>query len=103
MSLDTLVRQVEHAELTVEAQQRQMAANLRQLTRGWRALWTPGRVVGVGLLSGFLAGRSAPVELALSGKRMVQVAGMLTSVLAGAAAKEAGKASVKPPATPPQA
>lgn len=104
MALDPLIRRVERAELTMEAQQRQMAANLRQFRRGWRILWTPGRIVGVGLLSGFLTGRAAPVELALSGKRMVQLAGMLTSMFAGAAAKEAGKeASAKPPTTSPQA
>lgn len=96
MSFDALIQKVKQAEVALEAQERQGAADWRQFKASWRAAWTPGRIVSVGLLSGFLIGRAKPLR-AVTGGGALQMLGALSGLLASgsaqAAAEEAGNAA----------
>lgn len=96
MSFDALVQKVKQAEAALEAQERQAAADWRQLKSSWRALWTPGRIVLGGLVSGFMVGRAEPFKRAAGGGTL-QLISALSGLFAGgsaqAAAHEAGDAA----------
>ncbi len=89
MSFDKLVAKVEQAEHALEAQERVVAADWRQLKGSWKEMWTPGRIIVAGLVGGFLIGRTDPIRgLARSGGLM-QLATTLTSLLTSGIAKSA--------------
>jgi hypothetical protein len=91
MSFDRLLKKVEQAETTLEAQERRMSADWRQLKRSWKASWTPGRIVVAGLVSGYLVGRTEPLQKATNAG--VGVARLLASALALKASDQAHAAA----------
>jgi hypothetical protein len=96
MSFDALIRKVQQAEAALEGQERRTGADWRQLKASWRALWTPGRIVLAGLVSGFIVGRAEPLKHAAGGG-VLQLVSALSGLFAGgsaqAAASEAGDAA----------
>lgn len=97
MSFDKLIAKVHQAENALEAQERHVAADFRQLKSSWRAAWTPGRIVIAGLVSGFLVGRAEPLRSAASGGSLVRivslVSGLFATTTAQAAASKADEAA----------
>lgn len=91
MSFDKLLNKVEQAESTLEAQERRMSADWRQLKRSWKASWTPGRIVVAGLLAGYLVGRTEPLQKATNAG--LSVVRLLASVLALKASDQAQAAA----------
>lgn len=89
MSFDKLISKVKQAEDALEAQERRVAADVRQLKASWRAGWTPGRIVIAGLVSGFFVGRAEPLRSAAKGGNLVQVVTMLSGLFAGGSAQAA--------------
>ena len=61
MSFDKLIVKVTQAEDALEAHERRVGADLRQLKRSWKATWTPARIVIAGVVGGFLVGRAEPL------------------------------------------
>ena len=92
MSFDALLQKVKQAETALEAQERQAAADWRQLKASWRELWTPGRIVVAGLLSGFLVGRAEPLKRATGGGAL-QLISALSGLFAGGSAQAAAGAA----------
>ena len=96
MSFDTLLAKVEQAEDALEARERQVAADWRQLRRSWDAAWTPGRIVVAGLAAGFLVGRMQPGRLVTGGgvlRMIASLSALMASTQAQAAAGEAEQAA----------
>lgn len=97
MSFDQLITKVKQAEDALEAQERRVAADLRQLKASWRAGWTPGRIVIAGLASGFVIGRTEPLKAVAKGGNAMQLITMLSGLFASgsahSAAQEAGNAA----------
>ena len=89
MSFDQLIHKVTQAEDALEAQERRVAADWRQLKASWRAGWTPGRIVIAGLISGFLLGRVEPLRAVAKGSNAMQLITMLSSLFAGGSAQVA--------------
>lgn len=89
MSFDSLIQKVSQAETALEAQERQVAADIRQLKSSWRAAWTPGRIVIAGLVTGFLTGRAEPMQNAARSGSVVRLVSLLSSLFAGTAAQSA--------------
>ena len=94
MSFEQLIDKVHQAEQALEASQRVVAADWRQLRRSWLAAWTPGRIVVAGLVGGFAVGRAEPVSRRGG---VLQLLAALGGLFAGdgarAAASEAGDAA----------
>ena len=88
MSFDQLVTKVRQAENALEAQERHVAADWRQLKASWRAAWTPGRILVAGMLSGFLVGRAQPLRH-VSGGGSLQLLSALAGLFAGGSAQAA--------------
>lgn len=89
MSFDALLDKVKQAETALEAQERQTAADWRQLKASWRAGWTPARIVIAGLLSGFVVGKAEPLKRAASGNNVLQLVSALAGLFAGGSAQAA--------------
>lgn len=89
MSFEKLISKVKQAEQALEAQERHVAADVRQFKSSWREAWTPGRIVIAGLVSGFVVGRAEPVKHVARGGGAVQLFSMLTSLFAADTAKDA--------------
>jgi len=69
----------------------------QQFSRSWRAAWTPGRIVVVGLVSGFVAGRTQPMVAGGGGGLLALVrtfAPLLAGLQAGQQTAEAAKEEV---------
>lgn len=88
-SFNQLIQKVEQAEAALEAQERRVAADWRQLRASWRAGWTPGRIVIAGLASGFLIGRVEPVKGVAKGSSIMQMITALSGLFASATAQQA--------------
>lgn len=95
MGFEQLIEKVRQAEVALEAKERQTGADWRQVKSSWRAMWTPGRIVIAGLVSGFIVGRAEPFKKAAGGGTL-QLISALSSLFAGgsaqAAASEASEA-----------
>jgi len=89
MSFDKLIQKVAQAEDALEAHERRIGADLRQLRGSWKAMWTPGRIVLAGLVGGFLAGRAEPFGNAARSGSVVRIVSMLTSMFASTTASHA--------------
>ena len=84
MSFEQLIEKVTQAEDALEAHERRVAADLRQLKASWRAGWTPGRIVIAGVVSGFLMGRVEPLQAVVAkGGGAMQLITMLSGLFAG--------------------
>lgn len=84
MNFDALKRRVERSERLVEGRIEQASACRARLGRQWRQAWTPGRIVVIGLVGGFLAARARPMRTlgAVSATRWVQLATSLSGLFA---------------------
>lgn len=89
MSFDKLIEKVSQAESALEAQERRMAADWRQLKSSWRAAWTPGRIVIAGLVTGFVTGRAEPLRQAARSGSLVRIVSLLSGLFATATAQVA--------------
>jgi hypothetical protein len=96
MGFEALIEKVKQAESALEAQERRTSADWRQFTESWRSLWTPGRIVVAGLVSGIAMGSAEPLRR-LGGGGALQMVSALAGIFAGgsaqAAANEAGEAA----------
>lgn len=88
-SFQQLIKKVEQAEAALEAQERVVAADWRQLRSSWKAGWTPGRIVLAGLVSGFLVGRVEPMKSVAKGGSIMQMITALSGLFASATAQQA--------------
>lgn len=89
MSFEALIEKVRQAETALEAKERQTGADWRQLKSSWRAAWTPGRIVSIGLASGFLVGRAEPAKRVVRGGGTLQMLSALAGLFAGGSAQAA--------------
>ena len=89
MSFDKLIEKVSQAEAALEAQERRVAADVRQLKSSWRAAWTPGRIVIAGLVTGFVTGRAEPLRSAARSGSVVRIVSLLSGLFATATAQVA--------------
>lgn len=95
MSFEDLQNKVEQAEQALEARERNAAADWRQFIASWRAAWTPGRIVLVGLGSGFVVGKSRSLQASAgtSGmKLLLGISSLLTARSAETSAEVAREA-----------
>lgn len=102
MGFTKLIDKVTQAEHALEAQERYVGAEWRQMKSAWRNAWTPGRIVVAGLLSGFLVGRAQPLARTSGGgilQLMTALSGLVASGSAQVAAGEAGDAAESAEAT----
>jgi hypothetical protein len=88
MSFAKLIAKVEQAEQALEAQERRVAADWRQLKDSWRAGWTPARIVIAGLVGGFMVGRAEPLRR-IGGGGTLQLISALAGLFAGGSAQVA--------------
>ena len=89
MSFDKLINKVSQAEAALEAQERRVAADVRQFKSSWRAAWTPGRIVIAGLVTGFVTGRAEPLRNAARSGSVVRIVSLLSGLFATATAQVA--------------
>ena len=90
MSFDKLITKVKQAEDALEARERAVPADLRQLKVAWRAAWTPGRIVIAGLAAGYLVGRAEPFKRAAGGG-VLQLITALSGLFASSQAQDAAE------------
>ena len=86
MSFNKLINKVSQAEDAVEANERRVGADLRQLKESWASLWTPGRIVIAGLAAGFLIARAEPVRTVARSGGLLRSASALMSWVSGLSA-----------------
>lgn len=95
MSLDALVNRVRQAEQAVEVREQRTRMQWQQFKATWRAGWTPGRIVVVGLIAGFAAGRAKPLRLVGNGGAL-DLLRALTPLFVGAQAAQAAAEELQP-------
>jgi hypothetical protein len=88
-SFKQLIEKVDQAENALEAQERRVAADWRQLRASWKAGWTPGRIVIAGLVAGFVVGRVEPARSVAKGGSIMQMITALSGLFASATAQHA--------------
>ena len=88
-SFKQLIEKVGQAEQALEARERQVAADWRQLKASWKTGWTPGRIVLAGLVSGFVVGRIEPAKSVAKGSGIMQMITALSGMFASATAQQA--------------
>jgi len=95
MNYRQLRHRVERAERLVQGRADDTEVHYSTLQRVWREGWTPLRIVGAGLITGFLAGKLEPSKgklVANQATRWVQmfsaVSGMFTAMQAQHAAEQ---------------
>jgi hypothetical protein len=89
MGFKQLLTKVQQAEAALEARERRVANDWRQLKDAWKAAWTPGRVIIAGLVGGFLVGRAQPLRAAARSGQFMQLVTMLSGLFAGGSAQVA--------------
>lgn len=89
MSFESLIEKVHEAERALEARERQTAADWRQCKASWTSLWTPGRLLSVGLVSGFLVGAAEPAKRVVRGSGTLQLLSAVAGLFAGGSAQAA--------------
>ena len=108
MKFDALRHRVQRSERLVEGRSRQLQENWQSVGTAWRGLWTPWRIVGAGVVAGFLSGRAEP--LAFAGKLgsvrwmeiLTTVSTFVTEITAAnaAASVHEDEGADEPPASP---
>jgi hypothetical protein len=109
MSFESLILKVQQAESALEEKERQTGENWRHLKITWKTAWTPGRIISIGLVSGFLVGRAEPAKRLMRGGGALQMLSSLAGLFAGGSAQAAAAhaeqaataASASPPVAPP--
>jgi hypothetical protein len=89
MSFESLIEKVHQAEHALEARERQAATDWRQAKASWRSLWTPGRLLSVGLVSGFIVGKVEPARKMTRGSGALQLLSAMAGLFAGGSAQAA--------------
>jgi hypothetical protein len=89
MSFESLIDKVHQAETALEASERRTGANWRQFKASWADAWTPGRIVSIGLVSGFLVGKAEPAKRLVRGSGALQMVSALAGLFAGGSAQAA--------------
>lgn len=91
MNFEALKRRVQRAEQLAERRSAQAQAQRAQLKQSWREAWTPGRIVVIGLVGGFLFSRARPLRTlgAVSTTRWVQLATSVSGLFASLKAAQA--------------
>jgi hypothetical protein len=89
MRFESLLEKVRQAETALEAKERQAGADWRQAKASWQSLWTPGRIVSVGLVSGFLVGKVEPSKRVVRGSGALQMLSAMAGLFAGGSAQAA--------------
>ncbi|QOW24311.1 hypothetical protein [Lysobacter sp. H23M47] len=89
MNFEKLKNKVDQAENTLEANERQVGADMRQLRDSWQALWSPGRIIVVGLASGFLIGRAEPLQTVARSGGLLRMSSTLMNLFSGVTAASA--------------
>ena len=91
MNFDQLQRRVSRCEHLVAARGARAQTQWQALKTTWRESWTPARILGAGLIGGFLFARARPLRTlgAISGTRWVQLATSLSGLLASLKAAHA--------------
>lgn len=89
VGFSALIEKVKQAEAALEAQERQAAADWRQLKASWIAGWTPARIVVAGLISGFAVGKAEPLAKVARGGGTLQLLSALAGLFAGGSAQVA--------------
>jgi hypothetical protein len=89
MSFESLIEKVRQAENALEARERQTATDWRQAKASWRSLWTPGRLLSVGLVSGFIVGKVEPARKVTRGSGALQLLSAMAGLFAGGSAQAA--------------
>lgn len=89
MSFGALIEKVKQAETALEAQERQTAADWRQVKASWLSGWTPLRIVVAGLVSGFVVGKVEPLRRSARGGSTLQLLSALAGLFAGGSAQAA--------------
>lgn len=84
MSFEHLIEKVTQAEHALEARERSVEANLRQVKASWHSAWTPGRIVVAGFASGFLVGHGKLLSK-LGGSNVLQLASAFAGLIASGA------------------
>lgn len=92
MNFKALQRRVQRRERMVEGRAQLLGERWNALKSGWREGWTPWRIVSAGLVAGFLTGRAEPLR-ALTGPRLMQMVGAVSSLFASVQAAAAGEAA----------
>ncbi|HZX80656.1 MAG TPA: hypothetical protein VFE72_06875 [Lysobacter sp.] len=88
-SFRQLMQKVDQAEAALEAQERLVAADWRQLKASWKQGWTPGRIVLAGVVAGFVVGRVEPVRAVAKGGTIMQMITALSGLVASATTEQA--------------
>ena len=89
MSFESLIDKVHQAEQALEAKERETAADWRQCKASWLDLWTPTRLVAVGLVSGFIVGKVEPGKHVVKGGSALQLLSAVSGLFAGGSAQAA--------------
>lgn len=91
MSYDTLLQKVRQAEQALEARERAVSADLRQVRASWRSLWTPGRIAAIGVAAGFAVGwsRGGRAAAGSAGVGVLRLASSLLTLVGSLQAKAA--------------
>ncbi len=93
VGFDALIEKVRQAETALEAKERQTVTQFNQTRASWRAMWTPGRIVLAGLVSGFVVGRAEPFKRAAGGGTLQLISALGSLFAGGSAQAAAGEAS----------
>ena len=103
MKLEALKRRVARSEQLLAGRIQQSADQRVRLGEQWRQAWTPGRIIVIGLIGGFLIARARPMRAlgAVSATRWVQLATSVSGLVAAlqaawAAPAQRGSASGRP-------
>lgn len=91
MNFNQLHRRVSRCERLVESRGTHAQSQWQALKATWRESWTPARILGAGLVGGFLFARARPLRTlgAVSGTRWVQLATSLSGLFASLKAAHA--------------
>lgn len=93
VGFEALIDKVRQAESALEAKERQTVAEFQRTRASWLAMWTPGRIVIAGLVSGFVVGRAEPFKRAAGGGTLQLISALGSLFAGGSAQAAAGEAS----------
>ncbi|WP_145481078.1 protein sip-5 [Stenotrophomonas rhizophila] len=86
MKFEALRHRVKRAEKVVSIRVDETQCNWFTLSQAWREGWTPLRIVSVGLVGGFIAGKLEPGKTRFHGARWLQMIGSVSNLMASAQA-----------------
>jgi len=86
MKFEALRHRVKRAEKVVSVRVDETQCHWFTLSQAWREGWTPLRIVSVGLVGGFIAGKLEPGKTRFHGARWLQMIGSVSNLMASAQA-----------------